>query len=107
MFAYDSLMAMCGPSWEEEEISVADVTLSWRILTQQGTLIWPQENPKTQEGSIQAPSGKCSDHQAFPAIKLLSERHSSESQRRVCDQRLCSASYSVSEQGCKGNSKDS
>ena len=33
-----------------EEISVADVTLSWRILTQQGTLIWPQENPKTQEG---------------------------------------------------------
>lgn len=48
LFTCDSLMAMCGPSWEEEEISVAGVTLSWRILPQQDALKWPQENLKTQ-----------------------------------------------------------
>lgn len=48
LFVYDSVKAKCGPSWEEEEISVAGVTLSWRSLSQQDALKWPLEKLKTQ-----------------------------------------------------------
>lgn len=47
MFAYDSIMVKCGPSWEEEEVSVAGVTLSWRSLSQQDALKWSLEKLKT------------------------------------------------------------
>lgn len=48
LFAYDSIKPKCGPSWEEEEISVAGVTLSWRSLSQQDALKGPLKKLKTQ-----------------------------------------------------------
>lgn len=48
LFTYDSIMAKCGPSWEEEEVSVAGVTLSWRNLSQQDALKQSLEKLKTQ-----------------------------------------------------------